>query len=410
MPATQHIDDKVEWDMVLEKTQVVVADCMAHLINYALPLGQQKLTPTLVVYADWCGPCKMIGPHFERLADEYAKPKKMAFVKVNTEKGSIGQMYGVRSLPTFKVLHKGVVVETVTGANPAALAGAIVKASKLVQGGGSAEVFGNRGQTLGGSGASGSSLANIRFDPISIVNHVITIIGLYLVSFFSQLHIRCHCMQPCGAPRDLKLPARSSNILRSYFAARQVFFSKSASQLRLTIRASLNGSDLLSPSSGSFVPQPQHTAHHGQSFGPNNVVHHLAARVASSAHRAPPLRLISTNATSTARIGIAKIGQFGKTLLHANVAHPRLRRPPQDLYVPPPLPAHRQPFPYDPLLAYPLLILYRQGISRLLPSPPRDRAPVAAAHRLCSRNRAVSRAVVSCDRVGADGRAGCAGA
>ncbi|KAM3461649.1 hypothetical protein MY5147_009908 [Beauveria neobassiana] len=164
MSATQHIDDKVEWDMVLEKTQVVVAD----------------------FYADWCGPCKMIGPHFERLADEYAKPKKMAFVKVNTEKGSIGQMYGVRSLPTFKVLHKGVVVETVTGANPAALAGAIVKASKLVQGGGSAEVFGNRGQTLGGSGASGSSLGNIRFDPISTVNHVITIIGLYLVSFFSS--------------------------------------------------------------------------------------------------------------------------------------------------------------------------------------------------------------------------------
>ncbi len=127
----------------------------------------------------------MIGPHFERLADEYAKPKKMAFVKVNTEKGSIGQMYGVRSLPTFKVLHKGIVVETVTGANPAALAGAIVKASKLVQGGGSAEVFGNRGQTLGGSGSSGSALSNIKFDPMSIINHIITIIGLYLVSFLS---------------------------------------------------------------------------------------------------------------------------------------------------------------------------------------------------------------------------------
>ncbi|OAQ98637.1 hypothetical protein LLEC1_06799 [Akanthomyces lecanii] len=164
MGATQHIDDKVEWDHVLEKTQVVVVD----------------------FYADWCGPCKMIGPHFERLADEYARPKKMAFVKVNTEKGSIGQMYGVRSLPTFKVLHKGIVVETVTGANPAALAGAIVKASKLVQGGGSAEVFGNRGQTLGGSGSSGSVLSNINFDPISIVNHIITILGLYLVSFFSS--------------------------------------------------------------------------------------------------------------------------------------------------------------------------------------------------------------------------------
>ncbi|KAJ3473562.1 hypothetical protein NLG97_g10242 [Lecanicillium saksenae] len=164
MGATQHIDDQVEWDHVLKNTQVVVAD----------------------FYADWCGPCKMIGPHFERLADEYAKPKKMAFVKVNTEKGSIGQMYGVRSLPTFKILHKGTVIETVTGANPAALAGAIVKASKLVQGGGSAEVFGNRGQTLGGSGSGSSAISNISFDPTSIINHIITIIGLYLVSFFSS--------------------------------------------------------------------------------------------------------------------------------------------------------------------------------------------------------------------------------
>lgn len=128
----------------------------------------------------------MIGPHFERLADEYSKPKKMAFVKVNTDKGSISQLYGVRSLPTFKVFHKGVVVETVTGANPAALAGAIVKASKLVQGGGSAEVFGNRGQSLGGGSSSTSSaLSNVSFDPSAIINHIITILGLYIVSFFT---------------------------------------------------------------------------------------------------------------------------------------------------------------------------------------------------------------------------------
>lgn len=130
----------------------------------------------------------MIGPHFERLADEYSKPKKMAFVKVNTEKGSISQMYGVRSLPTFKVFHKGTVVETVTGANPAALAGAIVKASKLVQGGGSTEVFGNRGQTLGGSRAAAagpSVLSRVKFDHVAIFGHIIDIIGLYLVSLFT---------------------------------------------------------------------------------------------------------------------------------------------------------------------------------------------------------------------------------
>lgn len=136
---------------------------------------------TFVVYADWCGPCKMIGPHFDRLAGEYARPKKMAFAKVNTEKSSIAQTYGVRSMPTFKIFHQGACVETVTGANPAALSGAIVKATKLIEGGGAAEAFGNRGRTLGRG--SGSSSSPLNLDVKGIFNHIVTMIGLYIVSF-----------------------------------------------------------------------------------------------------------------------------------------------------------------------------------------------------------------------------------
>lgn len=123
----------------------------------------------------------MIGPHFDRLATQYARPKKMAFAKVNVDKSSISQSYGVRSMPTFKIFHQGACIETVTGANPAALSGAIVKATKLVEGGGSAEAFGNRGRTLGRSSSSSGSMMN--FDISAIINHIITFIGLYVVSF-----------------------------------------------------------------------------------------------------------------------------------------------------------------------------------------------------------------------------------
>lgn len=129
----------------------------------------------------------MIGPHFDRLATEYARPKKMAFAKVNVDKSSIGQTYGVRSMPTFKIFHRGACIETVTGANPAALSGAIVKATKLVEGGGSAEAFGNRGRTLGRS--TGGSMLN--FDISAIFNHIVTFIGLYIVSFVTVSC--CHC-------------------------------------------------------------------------------------------------------------------------------------------------------------------------------------------------------------------------
>ena len=103
----------------------------------------------------------------------------MAFAKVNVDKSSISQSYGVRSMPTFKIFHQGACIETVTGANPAALSGAIVKATKLVEGGGAAEAFGNRGRTLGRS-SSGSAM---NFDINAIFNHIITFIGLYVVSF-----------------------------------------------------------------------------------------------------------------------------------------------------------------------------------------------------------------------------------
>lgn len=56
-------------------------------------------------YADWCGPCKMVGPVVEKLAD---KNTDVAFAKVNVDHlPEVAGMYGIMSIPTLIVLKKG---------------------------------------------------------------------------------------------------------------------------------------------------------------------------------------------------------------------------------------------------------------------------------------------------------------
>lgn len=68
-------------------------------------------------WAEWCGPCRMVGPVIDKLAEEY---KDRAIVgKVNVDENrELAQKYGVRSIPTVLIIKNGEVVETVVGANP----------------------------------------------------------------------------------------------------------------------------------------------------------------------------------------------------------------------------------------------------------------------------------------------------
>jgi len=141
---------------------------------------------TSVVYADWCGPCKMIAPHFERLAKENSIDKKVAFAKVNVDSQStIAKTNGVSAMPTFKIFHNGTCVETIKGANPSDLSDAIGKATKLANtpGGRAGDVFKTPGRTLGGGNAQGG--AGGGFDFGKILNILIMFVGMYLVSFFA---------------------------------------------------------------------------------------------------------------------------------------------------------------------------------------------------------------------------------
>jgi len=66
------------------------------------------------MYADWCGPCKMIAPIIEELAKEVTDAK---VVKVDVDASpEIGAKFQVRSIPTFILLKDGELVERVVGA------------------------------------------------------------------------------------------------------------------------------------------------------------------------------------------------------------------------------------------------------------------------------------------------------
>ena len=68
-------------------------------------------------YADWCGPCKMIAPLLEVVADEFEDELKV--VKVDADQSSeLLTKYGVRGLPTLMLFKDGVPVATKTGAIP----------------------------------------------------------------------------------------------------------------------------------------------------------------------------------------------------------------------------------------------------------------------------------------------------
>ena len=75
--------------------------------------------PVVVDYwAPWCGPCRMVAPEIQKVAERQAG--RCLVVKVNTDElGDLGERFGIRSIPTLAVFAGGREVARMAGARPA---------------------------------------------------------------------------------------------------------------------------------------------------------------------------------------------------------------------------------------------------------------------------------------------------
>ncbi len=85
--------------------------------NFDTEVLKSNLPVLVDFWADWCGPCKMIGPIVEEIAGDYAGKVKVGKVNVDFN-NQVAMQYGIRGIPALLVFKSGAVANQIVGAVP----------------------------------------------------------------------------------------------------------------------------------------------------------------------------------------------------------------------------------------------------------------------------------------------------
>ena len=100
---------------IVEKERLPQMENILHVQKDQWPEIEAGGKPVFVdFWAEWCAPCRMLAPTFDKLAAKYAD--EVTFAKVNVDKlPELAGKFGIRSIPTLLLLREGRVVEQLSG-------------------------------------------------------------------------------------------------------------------------------------------------------------------------------------------------------------------------------------------------------------------------------------------------------